>query len=376
MSDAATSEGQRPLILDWFLPLTGDSRTDLSMGSGTVHDPTQHLTVQRPADIPYLSQIVRASEYLGFEAVLVPTGTWNEESWTTTTALTQHTRDLDYLIAIRPGLVSPTLQAQMAAAFQKVSGNRLRINVVIGGEDADQRRFGDHAGKEERYARAAEYLHILKHLWTGEPLTFEGAHFHVVDAHMPAITAVPEIYLGGSSDAAIDVAAEHADVYLTWGEPPAQAAEKISRVRARAAESGRELRYGIRHHVITRPTSDEAWAVADELVSGMDPDLIARRRDAFRNSGSEGQRRQQALTNGGTRREDLEIYPGLWAGAGLVRGGAGTALVGSFDEVTALIADYHAHGFSEFVLSGYPHLEEAYWFAEGVRPKLADRGLL
>ena len=152
MSDAATSEGQRPLILDWFLPLTGDSRTDLSMGSGTVHDPTQHLTVQRPADIPYLSQIVRASEYLRFEAVLVPTGTWNEESWTTTTALTQHTRDLDYLIAIRPGLVSPTLQAQMAAAFQKVSGDRLRINVVIGGEDADQRRFGDHAGKEERYA--------------------------------------------------------------------------------------------------------------------------------------------------------------------------------------------------------------------------------
>ncbi|MWB98988.1 LLM class flavin-dependent oxidoreductase [Agromyces seonyuensis] len=366
------------VILDWFLPLTGDSRTDLSLGAATgIHSTTQHLTADRPASLPYLAQIARAAESLDYEAVLVPTGTWNEEGWTVATALSQHTRDLDYLVALRPGLISPTVQAQMVAAFQSVSGGRLRLNVVVGGEDAEQRRYGDHADKDARYRRAAEYLELLGRLWAGEPVTHRGEFFDVVEGHLPRLERVPEIYLGGSSAAGIEVAARHADVFLTWGEPPAQAAEKIARVRERAAELGRSLRYGIRHHVIARPTSAEAWAAADRLAAGLDPALIASRRAAFAASGSEGQRRQAALVEGsGTSRADLEIHPGLWAGAGLVRGGAGTALVGSFAEVADLIAEYRAHGFDEFVLSGYPHLEEAYWFAEGVRPELTARGLL
>jgi len=376
MADATIPASRRPLILDWFLPLTGDSRTDVSMGSATIHAVNQHLTVLRKPDVPYLSQVAQASENLGFEAVLVPTGTWNEETWTLATALSQHTRALDYLIAFRPGLVSPTLQAQMAAAFQSVSGGRLRVNVVVGGEDAEQRRFGDHLAHDERYARAAEFLQIVRRLWTGEEVDFRGAHYDIVGGQMPPLDAVPEIYLGGSSPAAIEVAAEHADVYLTWGEPPAQAAEKIGRVRDVAASRGRTLRYGIRHHVIARRTSQEAWRIADDLVAGLDPELIAKRRASFAASGSEGQRRQAALAHGGTTRADLEVHPGLWAGVGLVRGGAGTALVGSFEEVADLIEEYHGHGFDEFVLSGYPHLEEAYWFAEGVRPELQRRGLV
>jgi alkanesulfonate monooxygenase len=362
--------------LDWFLPLTGDSRTDLSLGSATNNDPLHKPTPQRGADVPYLAQVARAAEYLGFEAVLVPTGSGNEESWTISAALTQHTRTLEYLIAVRPGLISPTLQAQLAATFQNISDGRLRINVVVGGEDVEQKRYGDHIGHDDRYRRAAEYLGILRRLWTGERVTHHGEFFQVEDAYIGPPTRVPAVYLGGSSDAAIEVAAEYADVFLTWGEPPAQAAEKIERVRARAAERGRTLGYGIRLHVIARPTSDEAWAIADSLVAGLDPQLIARRRAAFASSGSEGQRRQHALTNGGTTRADLEVYPGLWAGAALVRGGAGAALVGSYEEVADLIGEYRAIGFTEFVLSGYPHLEEAYWFAEGVRPELERRGLI
>jgi alkanesulfonate monooxygenase len=184
----------------------------------------------------------------------------------------------------------------------------------------------------------------------------------------------PDLYFGGSSDAAIEVAASQADVYLTWGEPPAAVAEKLGRVRARAAELRRELRFGIRLHIIARETSAEAWAEADRLLAGLDPEQIKRAQAVQRNSQSEGQRRMTALHNG--RTDSLEIYPNLWAGVGLVRGGAGTALVGSHDEVCDRMAEYHDLGIDEFVLSGYPHLEEAYRVGEGVIPELRRRGLM
>ncbi|QAY75073.1 LLM class flavin-dependent oxidoreductase [Agromyces protaetiae] len=364
-------------MLDWFIPLTGDSRTDVSQGSAITYTGESTATPRRSADIGYLSQIARAVDHLGYHAVLIPTGGHNEESWVSATALSQHTRDLDYLVAFRPGLVSPTLQAQIAASFQRVSGDRLRVNVVVGGDDAEQRAFGDGVGKSARYRRAAEYLALVRRLWSGEPVDHDGEFYRVEGAQLQRLDTVPEIYLGGSSDEAIEVAAEHADVYLTWGEPPVQAGEKIARVRARASEFGRSLRYGIRLHVIARPTSEEAWRVADALVAGLDRDVVAKARASFLASASVGQRRQAELVSGGLTRDELEIVPGLWAGVGLVRGGAGTALVGSFDEVAALIRDYRAQGFTEFVLSGYPHLEEAYWFAEGVAPllELAPRGI-
>ncbi len=363
------------ITVDWFLPLTGDSRTDLSLGSATNNERRDRPPASRPATVGYLSQIARAAEHLGYESVLIPTGGANEESWTIASALTQHTRSLDFLVAVRPGLVSPTLQAQTAATFQNISEGRLRVNVVVGGEDAEQHRFGDHLGKDDRYRRAAEYLEILQRLWTGETVTHHGEFFDIEEAFLSP-TQTPPVYIGGSSDAAIEVAAQHADVYLTWGEPPTQAGEKIDRVRERAGARGRTLRYGVRLHVIARPTSAEAWAVADALVAGLDPAFVARRSAALAASQSVGQQRQYALAQGGTTRQDLEIHPGLWAGASLVRGGAGTALVGSYDEIADLIEQYRSFGFSEFVLSGYPHLEEAYWFGEGVRPVLAQRGLL
>jgi alkanesulfonate monooxygenase len=184
----------------------------------------------------------------------------------------------------------------------------------------------------------------------------------------------PDIYLGGSSKEACDVAARYADVYLTWGEPPAQVAAKLDAVRERASAVGRELRYGIRLHVIARDTSEEAWEEAQRLLGGLHPDQIARAQAIQRASQSEGQARMSALHNG--RTDNLEIYPNLWAGVGLVRGGAGTALVGSHEEVADRIAEYHDLGIEEFIFSGYPHLEEAYRVGEGVLPVLHRRGLL
>lgn len=212
-------------------------------------------------------------------------------------------------------------------------------------------------------------------MWEGKTVDLDGEHLRVEDARLARVPdPVPEVYFGGSSPIAGQVAARHADVYLTWGEPPAQVAEKIAWVKGLAAAEGRTLRFGIRLHVITRDTSEQAWAEADRLLAGFDQETVQAVQAGLARSESEGQQRMLALHGGGNR-DGLEIHPNLWAGIGLVRGGAGTALVGSHDEVAERIREYHALGIDEFVLSGYPHLEEAYWFGEGVLQRLAAQGL-
>jgi alkanesulfonate monooxygenase len=261
----------------------------------------------------------------------------------------------------------------MAATYQRISGGRLLLNVVVGGDDTEQGRFGDRLPKQDRYTRADEFLTIVRRLFEGGPVDHDGEHLWVRDARIVPADR-PRVYLGGSSDAALDVAARHADVYLTWGEPPDQVAEKIGRVRQRAERLGRDVRFGIRLHAIARDTSEEAWAEAQRLLDGLDPAKIAAAQRIQQTSQSEGQRRMAALHGG--RTDSLEVYPNLWAGVGLVRGGAGTALVGSHDEIADRIEEYHALGIEELILSGYPHLEEAYRVGEGVIPALRRRGLL
>jgi alkanesulfonate monooxygenase len=365
------------IVLHWFLPTNGDSRTDLSLGNAVGvagSRVTEQEGAERAPDIGYIGQIARSADQLGFSGALTPTSSWCEDAWIMTAGLTQVTEAFKFLVAARPGLMSPTLAAQMAATYQRISGGRLLLNIVTGGDDAEQRRFGDHLTKAQRYARAGEFLQVFRKLWSGENVTFTGEYYDVHDARIVPAPVRPEIYLGGSSPQAVEVAAAHADVYLTWGEPPDAVAEKIDLVRAQAKKAGRELRFGIRLHVITRETAADAWEQAQRLLAGLDAAAIERAQAIQRQSGSEGQRRMTALHGG--RTDALEISPNLWAGVGLVRGGAGTALVGSHEEVADRIAEYHGLGIDEFILSGYPHLEEAYRVGEGVIPVLRRRGLL
>ncbi|MFI8199673.1 LLM class flavin-dependent oxidoreductase [Streptomyces sp. NPDC085942] len=358
------------LTFHWFLPTNGDSRHVVGGGHGT---PVTAAGGDRPPTVRYLAQIARAAEDLGFTGALTPTGAWCEDAWLTTAMVSQHTERLKFLVAFRPGFVSPTLAAQMASTFQRQSGGRLLLNVVTGGESHEQRAYGDFLDKDARYARTGEFLEIVRQLWDGKTVDLAGEHLRVEEARLARVPdPVPEVYFGGSSPAAAHVAARHAAVYLTWGEPPAQVAEKIARIRSLAAGQGRTVRFGIRLHVITRDTSEAAWAEADRLLAGFDPATVRAVQEGLARSESEGQRRMLELHGGG--RDSLEIHPNLWAGIGLVRGGAGTALVGSHAEVAERIGEYHALGIDEFVLSGYPHLEEAYWFGEGVLPRLAEAG--
>ncbi|WP_238938584.1 FMNH2-dependent alkanesulfonate monooxygenase [Pseudomonas typographi] len=345
----------------WFLPTHGD---------GHYLGTTQGA---RPVSLNYLKQIAQAADSLGYYGVLIPTGRSCEDSWVVASALAPLTEHLRYLVAIRPGIISPTVSARMAATLDRLSGGRLLINVVTGGDPDENRGDGIHLSHSERYEVTDEFLRIWRRVLQGETVNFQGKHFKVENAkalYPPVQAPYPPLYFGGSSDAAHDLAAEQLDVYLTWGEPPAAVAEKIADVRARAAKHGRTVKFGIRLHVIVRETADEAWQAADRLIAHISDDTITAAQQSFARFDSEGQRRMAALHGG--RRDQLEIAPNLWAGVGLVRGGAGTALVGDPQQVAERIMEYADLGIDSFIFSGYPHLEEAYRFAERVFPLLPE----
>jgi len=178
----------------WFLPTYGDGRQLVGGGHGV---PVGSAGGVRPASLGYLTQIARAAEGLGFEAALTPTGMWCEDAWLTTAMLSQQTERLKFLVAFRPGMLTPTLAAQMAATYQRHSGGRLLLNVVTGGEPTEQRAYGDFLSKDERYARGSEFLRVVRGLWRGETVDLEGRYLQVVGASLERVPdPVPPIYFG------------------------------------------------------------------------------------------------------------------------------------------------------------------------------------
>jgi alkanesulfonate monooxygenase len=318
-----------------------------------------------------LRQVAQAADQMGFYGALLPTGRSCEDSWVVASAIAPSTKNLRFLVALRPGLVSPVMGARMAAALDRATDGRLLINVVTGGDPVELKGDGMWLAHDERYVLTDEFLRVWRGVMSGESVTFSGKHIKVEDARLaflPVQKPYPSLWFGGSSPAGIDVAAEQCDVYLTWGEPPAAVAEKLKVARAAAEKRGRKFKFGIRMHIVVRETRSAAWDAANDLIRYVDDQVIADAQKVFARYDSVGQQRMAALHGGDRSR--LEISPDLWAGVGLVRGGAGTALVGDADTVAKRLLEYHDLGIESFILSGYPHLEEAYRVAELLFPRL------
>jgi alkanesulfonate monooxygenase len=345
--------------IHWFIPTHGEGRyLGTSIGG-------------RQTSFAYFRQVAQAADGLGYYGVLLPTGRSCDDAWVIASALAAVTERLRFLVAIRPGLISPTAAARMSASLDRVSRGRLLINVVTGGDPVELAGDGIFQDHDTRYAVVDEFLDIWRKLLQGQEVSHAGEHLRVEQARvlLPAYQKpYPPLYFGGSSGAGQQVAGKHIDVYLTWGEPPAKVVEKIAVARAAAAAHGRTLRFGMRLHVIARETTSEAWDAAHALIKHVTDESIADAQKVFSRFDSAGQRRMSDL-HGGSR-EHLEVSPNLWAGVGLVRGGAGTALVGDAETIAQRLREYGALGIDEFILSGYPHLEEAYRFAELVFPLL------
>ena len=353
----------------WFIPTHGDSRY-LGSSRGA-----------RVADHAYFKQIAIAADSLGYEGVLLPTGRSCEDSWVVAASLIDATKRLKFLVALRPGLVAPSQSARMAATLDRLSGGRLLVNLVTGGDAEELAGDGQFLDHTARYEQSAEFIRIWRELLArshdGEGFDFDGQHLSVKAGKVlypPVNKPYPPVFFGGSSGPAHELAAAQVDTYLTWGEPPTEVEKKLADVRERAAAHGRQLRYGIRLHVIVRETEDEAWRAAGELLSELDEATVAAAQARFKSMDSVGQRRMAELHGGQFNKADvrqgLEISPNLWAGVGLVRGGAGTALVGNPQQVADRIKAYADLGLEYFILSGYPHLDEAHRFAELVFPLL------
>jgi alkanesulfonate monooxygenase len=343
----------------WFIPTHGDGRYLGTPIGG------------RPTTFHYMKQIAQAADDLGYFGVLLPTGRSCEDSWVIASALAPLTERLRYLVAVRPGLQSPTVAARMTATLDRVSNGRLLINVVTGGDPVENKGDGIFLSHDQRYAVTGEFLAVYRDLLVGKTVNYRGNHITIEDGRLlfpPMQTPHPPLYFGGSSEAGVEVASETVDKYLTWGEPPAQVAAKVAHVAKAAKRKGRHVSFGIRLHVIVRETTAAAWRAAEDLIRHVSDETIASAQSIFSRMDSVGQRRMVELHGG--RRDKLEVSPNLWAGVGLVRGGAGTALVGDPETVAARMKEYIALGIDTFILSGYPHLEEAYRFSELLFPLL------
>ena len=360
MTQAATASPE----IFWFLPTSGDTRYLGTSDFGRA--PTN----------AYMRQIAVTAEHLGYDGLLIPTGSSCLDPWVTAASLAPITQRIKLLVALRTSLGAPVSTARQAATLDQALGGRLLLNVVPGGDAAELAADGIFLDHDARYAHADEFLSIWRRLLSGNTVDFAGEHFKVEQARNyfpPVQKPYPPLYFGGSSNAAHELVASQLDAYLTWGEPPHAVAEKFADVRARAARHGRQVKLGVRLHVIVRETNEEAWAAAERLISKLTDEDIAKSQASFARMDSVGQARMAALHGG--RRDKLEVAPNLWAGVGLVRGGAGTALVGDAATVAERLQEYVDLGADTFVLSGYPHLEESIRFAELVFPLLGKQAV-
>lgn len=363
----------------WFVPSGGDGRHLLNTVVRSAPSSTKGARSPTPG---YLAQVARVAEHAGFDGVMLPTGPGTLDPWLLAAALCRDTRRLRLIVTFRPGLELPTHLAQRAATLQTLSDDRLALHVVHGSLAAEQRAYGDFLDHDARYERSHEFLALARAAWQGEPIQRAGRHYLVDTQGLPAACATaPPISIGGASDAAERLALAQGDLLALWGETPPMLEQRVRRLRAReaAGERGRPqpLRFALRIHVIARPTEAEAWAEAARLLRALPPSLIEMAQRQLARSESVGQARMRSLHRGKAVAEvrELEVHPNVWSGVGLVRGGAGTAIVGSYAQVAERIEEYAAVGVSSFLFSGYPNLEEARVVGEHVLPRLRRNAL-
>ena len=204
---------------------------------------TQLVVIEGALSPDYVIEFAQAHETAGFDMALVGYSSSSAEGFLVAQHAAANTTRLGYLIAHRPGFISPTLMARKAATFDQITRGRLALHIITGKSDAEQQGDGDYSPKTERYERAAEYLALMRKTWTTtEPFDFDGSFYRVTGAASdvpPYQEPHPPLFFGGASEGALTMGAEHCDVYAIYGEPLATTTERITDFRAKAAKFGR-----------------------------------------------------------------------------------------------------------------------------------------
>ncbi|AZP72535.1 LLM class flavin-dependent oxidoreductase [Pseudomonas poae] len=365
------------------MPLGTDGQqlsTDLHNRGSFNRSPGHIAPGQRPNGEPdgftyidYIAQVAKAAELAGFEGALLPTG---PEPWIVAAALARETRRIRFLVAFQATWTLPAYAAQQAAILQHLSHGRLDWNIITGGNPANQRAQGDFLNHDQRYRRTEEFLDIIQGLWEHEQFSYEGQVYQLENGSLPPglrDERKPGVYFSGFSEPALDVAAKHADVYLNWAEPLDKLKPHMERVRERAAQQGREVRFGLRVDLFARETEEAAWRDLRRQFDAVGNRGSSEATAFVGGSDSVGAARQTAYHQNVDRFEDLIIGPNLWAGFAKAKPGPTVGLVGSHENVAERLAEYRDAGFSTFILASNPHLEEALRIGQEVLPLVQDR---
>jgi alkanesulfonate monooxygenase len=326
--------------------------------------------------IDYMAQVAKACEIAGFDGVLVPSSLPSDEPLIVAAALARETRTLRFMTAFQPGFITPAYAAKMSATLQRVSNNRLEWNIITGGSAPAQRAYGDMTPHDARYARTGEWLDVIEGMWRGAPFNHKGELYEMEGGGLTAphlATRKPGIYFSGASEAALAVAAKHADFYLMWMEPMEAMQAQMDRLDTLAAAYGRKPRYGVRVDLFARETEQEAWDEGRRLWEAEDRSKPLKGNPMASVSGADsvGAQRQAAIRTGVSMNfDDYVIGPNLWSGLGLLRPGPTIGIFGDYDQVAMRLAEYVEAGFDHFILAANPHLEEAIRIGEEVLPRV------
>ena len=369
----------------WRLPTHGchssirDHAYDRGDWSPTdVHHIAPGITAQGEADghtyIDHLAQIAKAAESVGFLGGLIPSFPNTDDPWVIAPLLARETKAFRFMIAYQPGFGNPVQFARASASLQRATGGRSLFNIITGGGGPAQLWWGDSAGHDDRYGRTSEWLDVFRGVWENEDFSYDGRFYQVKHGGLPAHFRgedFPTMWFSGSSEAALQVAARHADYYLSWLEPYDQLGEKFARVKERTAALGGEQKCAIRVDIVARKTEEEAWA---DIARGFE-NVSAESRAAWgRQAGdSVGAARLAPLrATEATHWQDLKIAPNLWSGFSLLRGGPPIGIVGSYEQAAEQLDALIRLGADGFILAGTPHLEEAWRVGEEVLPLLGQ----
>lgn len=343
--------------VSWFAPLCSDDYALLGVPDGNYR-----------SSFANTAAIVERADALGFRNVLCPSSYQvGQDTLSFVAAMSQRTTRMNMLAAIRCGEMQPIMLARTVATLDHMLQGRLTLNVISSDFP------GETATNEHRYQRSKEVVEILKQAWTRDEINYEGQVYNFKGLNTDPVRPYqtnggPLLYFGGYSPSAVDLCAEHCDVYLMWPEARAQIAERMQVVNARAEHYGRTIDYGLRIHMIVRDTETEAREYAEHLVSQLDDEQGRKIRERALDAKNFG----VSIQTQNLKLADAEGYlePHVWSGVGRARSGCGAALVGSVDQVMSKIADYQSMGIRSFIFSGYPHLDECEAFGTKVLPHL------
>jgi alkanesulfonate monooxygenase len=319
-------------------------------------------------DLEHQIEFCRQAEESGIAGLLTDIGAAKPDPILLATALGLATERIEFIVAYRSGMTFPTTFVQQLNTLSALVNGRVSLNFVAGHSSVEQRYYGDYLSHHERYARTEEFLAICHAFWKDSaPVNFSGKYYCIEEGKLntPFISpcrSYPELFIAGGSEEARNLAVSQGTLWMRLADTPENLKDSIAPVLAAEKE------VGLRMSIIARASSEEAVWAAYRLVASLDPSLRDREKERHFALASD------SVSIGKTYAlaKNEWLNPRLWTGAVRTHGAPAVALVGSYEEVAQALIDYARVGVSQFILSGWPKLDEMILFGKEILPRVRE----